>query len=85
MELVHRVELLGAKEPFNFFLIRLPALQPLPQGSFQYCNCLYYRTFFRKSSVDDIASISPFQPLALPGLTHGNVILLSALFIEHQW
>ena len=27
-ELLHRVELLGAKEPNNFFLIRLPA----PQG-----------------------------------------------------
>ena len=31
VELVHRVELIGAKEPFNFFLIR-PSVQPSPQG-----------------------------------------------------
>ena len=30
-ELEHRVELQGAKEPFNFFLISLPALLS-PQG-----------------------------------------------------
>jgi len=29
VELVHRVELLGAKEPFNFFLIRPPSLPSL--------------------------------------------------------
>ena len=31
VELVHRVELLGAKEPFNFFSIRPPSLMPPPQ------------------------------------------------------
>ena len=34
VELVHRVELLGAKEPFNFFLIRPPSLPKLPQGMY---------------------------------------------------
>jgi len=32
MELVHRVDLLGAKQPYNFFFIRRPTLQPPPQG-----------------------------------------------------
>ena len=32
MELVHRVELLGAKAPFDFFFMQPPAVQPSPQG-----------------------------------------------------
>ena len=32
IELVHRVKLLGAKEPNNYFLMRPPALQQQPQG-----------------------------------------------------
>ena len=31
LKLAHRVELLGAKEPFNFFLIRPPSLTPPSQ------------------------------------------------------
>ena len=42
-ELMHRIKLHGAKEPYNFFLIRLPAVQPQPsQGSIisvYYYNC----------------------------------------------
>ena len=32
VELVHRVQLLGAKEPFDFFLIQPPAVQLQPEG-----------------------------------------------------
>ena len=33
-QLAHRVELIGARNPFNFFLISLPAVQPPPsQGN----------------------------------------------------
>ena len=32
-KLVHRVKLVGAKEPFNFFSIQSPALSPPPQGT----------------------------------------------------
>ena len=36
-ELMHRIKLQGAKDPYNFFLIRLPAVQPpLSQGSIMY-------------------------------------------------
>ena len=34
-ELAHRVELLGAKEPFNFFLIQPPSLPSPPQSPTQ--------------------------------------------------
>ena len=34
VELVHRVDLLGAKEPCNFFLIQLPVLQTPLQGRY---------------------------------------------------
>ena len=33
-ELVHRVKLVGAKEPFNFFSIQSPAMPPLPQSKY---------------------------------------------------
>ena len=39
VELLHRVELLGAKEPFNFFLIRLPSLPP-PLTPQSMCSCI---------------------------------------------
>jgi len=38
VELLHRVQLLGAKDPFNFFCIQLPSLPPplTPQGMCSY-------------------------------------------------
>ena len=39
VDLVHRVELLGAKEPFNFFSIQPPLRPPLsPQGTCTLCS-----------------------------------------------
>ena len=49
VELVHRVELLGAKEPFNFFLIRPPSLpSPLtPQSMCSYTSpiCIHLKLY----------------------------------------
>jgi len=34
IKLVHRVKLVMAKEPFNFFSIQSPAMSPPPQGKY---------------------------------------------------
>ena len=38
MELLHRVNLLGARTPFNFFVIQLPQLHLQPIGSIMSSN-----------------------------------------------
>ena len=66
VELVHRVDLLGAKEPCNFFLIRLPALPAPPQGLL-YCHCIIvFLLWVMCSGIDYQASLC--QILALSGL-----------------
>jgi len=42
IKLVHRVKLVGAKEPFNFFSIQSPAMSLSPQGlDFIPCTVIY--------------------------------------------
>ena len=38
-ELVHRMKLVGAKEPFNFFSIQSPAMSP-PQGKYYFDSAI---------------------------------------------